>query len=393
MTAALLLLLLLLGLVAWLWWEDRERWIGKVKLLSADLESARADHSSETQRRELLEAVAQELNVGIIIADSALRLSFANRRISALFSGGPIVEGRGLIETVRNHEVESLAREALQKGITRTARVRLPEAQERIVEVEAAPLPPLTGGGVWIAIADVTERVQTEQIRRDFVANASHELRTPLTLINGYIETLRDGFIDDPQAARRCLEVMDKHGRRILRIVEDMLTISRLEGDTSRLNREPFDVKSCVEGVLDQLTPLVEKRQPVIDLRFPDEGGILEGDRFYWDQIFTNLIENALKENIRPGLRLTVSGEWSPGQCVLKVSDNGIGIPVHDVPFVFKRFYRGAKHHSQGEVKGTGLGLSIVKRAVEAHGGTIELHSTPGVETVFVIRVPVKRAP
>mgnify|MGYP002377489214 CR=1 FL=1 len=389
MTTALLLLLLVLGIVAWLWWEDRERWISKVRLLSADVDSARAAHSQETHRRLLLEAILQELNVGILIADRSLKLVYGNRRIGALFSGGKVIEGRGLIEIVRNHEVETLAREALEKGIPRTARLRLPEAQERILEVEAAPLPPQTGGGVWIVIADVTERVQTEQIRRDFVANASHELRTPLTLINGYIETLRDGFVDDPQAARRCLEVMDKHGRRILRIVEDMLTISRLEGDTSRLSREPFDVKACVEGVIEQLTPLVEQRRPVIELKFPEDGDTLEGDRFYWDQIFTNLIENALKENVRPGLKLTVSGVWSESECVLKVSDNGIGIPVHDVPYVFKRFYRGAKHHGQGEVKGTGLGLSIVKRAVEAHGGSIELRSTPGVETTFTIRVPL----
>lgn len=389
MTIALLLLVLLLGLMAWLWVEDRERWIAKVNLVSSELDSERSSRRQEAHQRLLMEAILQELNEGILIADRSLKLVYANRRVSSLFAGGQIIEGRSLIETVRNHEVEALARETLEKGISRTVRVRLPEAQERILEVEAAPLPPLAGGGVWIVMADVTERVQTEQIRRDFVANASHELRTPLTLINGYIETLRDGFVDDPMAARRCLEVMDKHGRRILRIVEDMLTISRLEGDTARLNREPFEVKACVESVLEQLTPLIEQRQPVIELQFPEKGGVLEGDRFYWDQIFTNLIENALKENVRPGLRLTVSGVWTDNECVLKVCDNGIGIAVHDVPYVFKRFYRGAKHHSQGEVKGTGLGLSIVKRAMEAHGGSIELHSTPGVETAFTIRVPL----
>lgn len=391
MTAAFFLLLLVLGIVAWLWWEDHDRLLSKSTLLSSQLESERAAHEIVTHRRLLLESILQELNEAIIIADRSLKLVYGNRRVAAFFSGGQIIEGRGLIETVRNHEIEALAREALEKGVSRTARLRLPQAQERILEVEVSPLPPITGGGVWIVAADVTERVQTEQIRRDFVANASHELRTPLTLINGYIETLRDGFVDDPTAARRCLEVMDKHGRRILRIVEDMLTISRLEGDTARLNREPFEVKACVEGVLEQLTPLIEQRQPVIGLRFPSDGGILEGDRFYWDQIFTNLIENALKENVRPGLKLVVSGEWQENECILRVSDNGIGIAVHDVPYVFKRFYRGAKHHSQGEVKGTGLGLSIVKRAVEAHGGSIDLHSTPGVETVFTIRVPLRK--
>jgi two-component system, OmpR family, phosphate regulon sensor histidine kinase PhoR len=390
MTTAFLLALLALALVTLKWRRERRSFRQQLDSRDAAERKEQRGRAAESHRRLLLEAVLQDLNVGIVIADKSLKLVYGNRRLTALFAGARVVEGRALIEIVRNHEVESLAREALEKGVPRTSRLRLPEAQERILEVEAAPLPAATGGGVWVVIADVTERVQTEQIRRDFVANASHELRTPLTLINGYIETLRDGFVDDPLAARRCLEVMDKHGKRILRIVEDMLTISRLEGDTARLNKEPFDVKACVEGVLDQLTPLVEQRQPHIDLRFPAQGGVLEGDRFYWDQIFTNLIENALKENARPGLKLTVSGEWRTGQCVLKVSDNGIGIPVHDVPFVFKRFFRGAKHHSQGEVKGTGLGLSIVRRAVEAHGGTIELQSTPGVETAFTIRIPIR---
>jgi len=114
----------------------------------------------------------------------------------------------------------------------------------------------------------------------------------------------------------------------------------------------------------------------------------LDGDRFYWDQIFTNLIENSLKENSRTGLHITISGEWTADECVLIVEDDGIGICHDDAPFVFKRFFRCAKHHSQ-ETKGTGLGLSIVKRAVEAHGGTIELESEQGVRTAFTMRVPV----
>jgi two-component system, OmpR family, phosphate regulon sensor histidine kinase PhoR len=138
--------------------------------------------------------------------------------------------------------------------------------------------------------------------------------------------------------------------------------------------------------VLEHLTPLIDLRQPQIRIQIP-ANGVIHGDRFYWDQIFTNLLENALKENSQPGLVLTISGEWTEAQVILNVSDNGVGIPAEDVPFVFKRFFRCAKHHSQ-EVKGTGLGLSIVKRAVEAHGGAVSVRSTPGVETTFTITLP-----
>jgi two-component system phosphate regulon sensor histidine kinase PhoR len=137
---------------------------------------------------------------------------------------------------------------------------------------------------------------------------------------------------------------------------------------------------------------MLEGRDARIELDFPKDGGLLTGDRFYWDQIFTNLIENSIKENTKPGLVIRVSGEWRENECILKISDNGIGIPAHDLPFVFKRFYRGNKHHSSTQVKGTGLGLSIVRRAVEAHGGKIELTSSPGIETTFTMTLPLQQA-
>ena len=113
----------------------------------------------------------------------------------------------------------------------------------------------------------------------------------------------------------------------------------------------------------------------------------IRGDRFYWDQILFNLIENALKENKPGNLVISVTMERDGAASVIRIADNGIGIPRADLPFIFKLFYRVAKHHSQ-KIKGTGLGLSIVRRAVEAHGGTIGVDSTLGLETVFTIRLP-----
>ncbi|MES2505424.1 MAG: ATP-binding protein, partial [Verrucomicrobiota bacterium] len=254
--------------------------------------------------------------------------------------------------------------------------------------IEAAPLPAKAEAGAWLMVYDITEQTLAEQVRKDFVANASHELRTPLTLINGYIETLQSGLIKDETALRRCLDVMEKHGKRIIRIIEDMLTISRLENGSSALNLEAFTARSCAQDALDHLSPMLEGRDARINLDFPPDGGQMVGDRFYWDQVFTNLLENSIKENPNPGLILKVTGQWFADHCLLTISDNGIGIAAHDLPFVFKRFFRGHKHHSP-EIKGTGLGLSIVRRTVEAHGGTIDLTSTPGVETTFRIRVPL----
>jgi signal transduction histidine kinase len=125
-----------------------------------------------------------------------------------------------------------------------------------------------------------------------------------------------------------------------------------------------------------------------IALSLPDAPVLSQLDPDAIARALRNLIENALKENLQPGLVITLSGQWSEAECVLKVSDNGTGIPAHDLPFVFKRFFRGDKHHSSA-VKGTGLGLSIVKRAVEAHRGTITATSQPGLATTFTMTVPV----
>jgi len=354
------------------------------------LQAGKTALAGQAQLRLMYETMFNELRHGVIVTSADFAIQFANRAVSTLFPGVDPKSHRKLIEEIRDHELDALAHEALSRNAPRTRHIRrqTDSMEERVYFAEAAPLPGPQGSGVWIMIEDVTDRLMTEQIRKDFVANASHELRTPLTMINGYIETLQDGALDDPGFARRCLDVMEKHGKRIARIVEDMLAISRLESSAALLKIEPFKVQSCVKDVLEHLTPIIEARKPRISLHFPQDGGILHGDRFYWDQIFTNLIENAIKENTRTGLQLTVTGEWRADQIILTVADNGVGIAAHDLPFVFKRFYRGAKSHSQ-EIKGTGLGLSIVKRAVEAHGGTIDLRSTPGVETVFTMHLPV----
>ena len=146
-----------------------------------------------------------------------------------------------------------------------------------------------------------------------------------------------------------------------------------------------------MEDVVDRLGPLIEEKKARVELSFPGAGAdMLDGDRFYWDQIFFNLIENALKENQADGKLVLSAGmtrEPRTREAVIRIRDNGVGIPRADLPFIFKRFYRVAKHHSQ-KIKGTGLGLSIVRRAVEAHGGAISVDSTLGVETVFTIRLP-----
>lgn len=331
---------------------------------------------------------------GILVVDEEDVITHVNLAMSVLFLPLRLVVGQTFTARQGLKIVGDLMVEARQKQERVEGELRFTSEHptdghhEHFYRVVVSPWHEDVRSGLWVMVEDTTERIVTERIRQDFVTNAGHELRTPLSLIHGYIETLKGGLIKNPASLLRCLDVMEKHSRRMMRLIDDMLTISRLEGPDSQLRPEPFLVRGCVEDVLEHLTPLIEQRQPAITLHFPPDGGLMHGDRFYWDQIFTNLIENALKENPRSGLRVSITGRWTRHECILTVEDDGVGIAAEDVAFVFKRFYRCAKDHSQ-EIRGTGLGLSIVKRAVEAHGGSIELESTPGVRTAFTIRLPL----
>lgn len=241
---------------------------------------------------------------------------------------------------------------------------------------------------IGIVFHDVTEEYRTQIIRRDFVANASHELRTPLTIIRGYLENL----LEDEQSATdammrsRALNLMKKHADRIVRLVEDMLALSRLENpEANYLSMKEFDFAQVLDDVRLRLEGLMMRQQATLHLDIEPQPLLMVGDKFYWSQILFNLMENALKNNPDHPIHLLVSAHaQSQGGFVICVQDDGVGIPADVLPFIFNRFFRA---DSTGRIKGTGLGLSIVKHAVEAHGGTIRAESTPGVCTRFVINL------
>lgn len=356
---------------------------------------------SERRQREFQEALLNEIKDAIFILDRNREIRFVNAAAKALFPSEQPYRSRAFFDVCRDHRVYDTLELAEEIGgkVSDQITLRVPDGRpDRLrdmnVLVEAEPLEfgrESGGGGSWILMKDITAQLETEQIRQDFVANASHELRTPLSIITGYLETMDDPAIDlNAPPFRRALGTMRKHAERIVRIVDDMLTISKLESAADLLTREPFDLRESAEEIVAQLMPIIEEKHARVSVKADDDRvWTLLGDRFYWDQIFFNLIENALKQNPDPGLKITVRFEERDGRYVVTVTDDGIGIPAADLPLIFKRFYRVQKHHAQSQIKGTGLGLSIVKRAVEAHQGRIEVESRPGICTVFTISVPV----
>jgi len=359
--------------------------------LELDLQQAK------DERNHLLDALGD----AFLIVDSSSNIRFANAAAKELFRGRSLT-GRPVGEAFLDPRLAEALVRCLETGEPVQSRVVLPQQTSPLGELEtrgnnawiidAAQLSdtPNGDGDTRVVIRDVTAEHQLDQIRKDFVANASHELRTPLAIINGYLENLLDdGMIEEPEMARRFLLVMKKHTDRISRIVEDMLVISRLEsGEASAIKIEPFKLRSCVNDVLERLESVVQSQKAIVTVNFQDDSLIVQGDRFYWTQVLFNLVENALKQNPYKDLKVEVGAEDTGKFIRIWVSDNGVGIPSADLPHIFRRFYRVEKHHSQLEVKGTGLGLSIVKRAIEAHNGTIGVTSVPGRETKFLMTIP-----
>jgi len=359
--------------------------------LEHDLQQARSE-------RDLL---LNALGDAFLLVDPEANIRFANQAALSLFGNRGIID-RPVREAFVDPRLADALLRCLETGEPVQSRLVLSQQtsprgdqENRGVNawiIDAARLPVSTGDtpNTRVIIRDVTTEHQLEQVRKDFVANASHELRTPLAIINGYLENLLDdGMIEEPEMARRFLTIMRKHSDRISRIVEDMLVISRLEsGEANALKLEPFRFRSCINDILERLESVIRGQQADVTVHMPDSALVMHGDRFYWTQVLFNLVENALKQNPYPGLRVEVGCEQSGNHLRIWVSDNGVGIPSADLPHIFRRFFRVEKHHSQQEIKGTGLGLSIVKRAIEAHGGTIGVTSVPGSETKFLITVP-----
>ncbi|MDB4055044.1 cell wall metabolism sensor histidine kinase WalK [Akkermansiaceae bacterium] len=350
------------------------------------------------ERDQLLDALGD----AFLLVSETSQIVFANECARKLVKGRRL-QGRSIMEAFLDDALSVAIMKCIRTGKPMQERVVLHSTYTPLGSVgeqglsawviDAAPLASYSEQGLTrVVIRDVTTEHQADQVRRDFVANASHELRTPMAIINGYLENLLDDdLLDDPVMSRRFLETMRKHGQRISLLVEDMLVISKMEsGDAMLLNMDSFSIKECVNDVCDRLEAMISQQQAVVDISVVPDDLCMMGDRFYWTQVIFNLMENALKQNPQGPLRLVVQAEKSEDQIKISICDNGVGIPAADLPYIFKRFYRVEKHHSQSEIKGTGLGLSIVRRAIEAHGGKITASSIPGQQTCFVISLPVE---
>lgn len=255
--------------------------------------------------------------------------------------------------------------------------------------------------GLARAFAEMVERVRAgQQSQRDFVANVSHELRTPLTSIQGFAQAIRDGAAADPAGVRHAGDVILQESERLKHLVEDLLDLARLDAGQVVLERSPVDLAAVIGGVVERLGLPAAERQVRLMPDLPALPTIVgDGDRLA--QVFTNLIDNALRHS-PPGGVVRVRGYPQGDWVTVTVEDSGPGIPPGELSRIFERFYQIDKARSGGPGRGTGLGLAITKEIVEAHGGRLLAESVPGVGSRFSVQLlsvlpddatPVRRRP
>ena len=257
----------------------------------------------------------------------------------------------------------------------------------------AANLRPFGDGFFLLALRDLTPLRRVEEMRADFVANASHELRTPLAALSGFIETLKGSARDDPAARERFLNIMESQATRMARLIDDLLSLSRIELNAHLRPDKPVDLLSVVRQVVDALQTLAKDRGVEISIAAPSTALVVPGDRDELIRVFENLIENALKYGAsgkRVEVALSSSGVGSQAEAVAAVRDYGPGISAEHLPRLTERFYRVDVAGSRA-LGGTGLGLALVKHVLNRHRGRLSVASQAGEGATFTVRLPLYR--
>jgi two-component system phosphate regulon sensor histidine kinase PhoR len=348
--------------------------------------------------RQQLRTILGAMVEGVIALDAEQRILFANDCAGELLDFQPhAVVGRRLWEVVRNRALHELVQRALNSPEPCQQELSWKGPGKRSLTVHAARLPGPAGRGAILVLHDTTELRRLERLRQEFVANVSHELKTPLSVIKVCTETLIDGAADDSEHRGRFLDRISEQADRLHALILDLLSLARIESGAEVFEFKAVSLAPLVSACLERHQGRAQARKQVLQAangESPPAGSPngLPSDLAVWadeeavSQILDNLIDNALKYTPENG---RISVRWRPedGQVCLEVEDTGIGIPEHDLPRIFERFYRVDKARSR-EMGGTGLGLSIVKHLVQAMHGSVRASSRVGQGTTFHITLP-----
>ncbi|HEX4961324.1 MAG TPA: ATP-binding protein [Thermoanaerobaculia bacterium] len=352
--------------------------------------AATAEEQFEAVRKERdqLQQILASMSEGILVVGADGRALMLNPAFHRLFDLQGDFAGRPVLEIIRHPGVSRLIEDTLRSGAPQSAQIELATPERRTLLLASSPLNHGGEGigGAVVATRDTTELTRVADMRKDFVANVSHELKTPLAAIRGYAETLRDGALDEPATARRFIERVLSQCRRLQELLDDLLTLSRLEGVAPAVEREAVDLGAAARRAVELIAAAAREKR--VEIAVEEEPlPPVPGDPDGLERLLLNLLDNAVKYN-RPDGKVTLRLSRSPGEAVIEVCDTGIGIPQESIPRLFERFYRVDKGRAREE-GGTGLGLAIVKHVAQAHGGQVEVESKPGRGSTFRVKLPL----
>lgn len=340
--------------------------------------------SSEQQR---LAAILRGMGEGVMVTDTRGTVMLINPACRRQFGLQGDVEGRPLVEVCRHPDLLQAFEEQRESGHEISCEITIP-ATNLVLRAHWVPLSGDNGKRGTVAVFhDISDLKRVETMRRDFVANVSHELRTPVAVIKGYAETLLDGTLEESSdRSRRFVEVIVSHAERLTNLINDILTLSKLEAKDASLTLHPLDLCGTVRKALMLMEDHARTKGVKLSAVCPEGLPKVLADQGQLEQVLLNLLDNAIKYTPDGG-DVAIEASTSQGRLQISVSDTGIGIPSKDLPRIFERFYRVDEGRSR-EQGGTGLGLSIVKHIVQLHGGEITVTSEAGKGSRFMVTLP-----
>lgn len=349
-----------------------------------------ANQTTSRQRQEQEATILSAMVEGVMAVDHHQHITHVNKAAARLLNldGAPAC-GRLLQEVVRQPEMHRLVQQASESGRPGETELTWHGAAPRVLQVRASALQAALDRprGVVLVFHDITELRRLEQVQRDFVANVSHEFKTPLTSLKGFVETLQDGALDEPAEARRFVGIMGRQVDRLQALVEDVLSLSRMEQEAGHepVVRQEASLREVLANALEACGPAAARKEIEVRLACEESARACINTAMV-EQAAINLIDNAIKYS-EARTRVEVEVARDNGHWKLAVRDQGPGIEARHLPLLFERFYRVDKSRSR-KAGGTGLGLSIVRHIAEAHGGRVDVQSQLGQGSVFSLLLP-----
>lgn len=351
--------------------------------------AARLDEGSQSasEERDRILAILESMTEGVIAVDTEQRILLVNSALARAFGfERRAAQGRFFWEMFRDPDINAMIKGALsEKRAAKSEHDAL--LSELVFEIQVSPV--VSQGefqGVVAVFRDVTATKQFDRLRSEFVANVSHELKTPLTSILGFVETLKEGALEDREHSLKFLNIIEQQSKKLHAMIEDLLLLSRLESSKEPLRIGPVGILALSERVEQTFIPLLKEDSLSLSVEVAPKDLQVHAEAASLERALSNLVDNAVKYNRKNGT-VSVTARRHPEGVAIAVRDTGAGIPAQDLGRIFERFYRADKSRSR-ESGGSGLGLSIAKHIVERHGGRIEVESAPGQGSTFTIILP-----